>query len=114
MTSKKKVSTDRKAHKSEPQGIVFDFANAYEIVEGTEKVPNIKSVSYSNLAIVQVSNRDIFIDFLEMPGMIEKVREWWMAREYTCPTRQLRNLRKSSKNCWKTPSKIRGLKTTPH
>ena len=47
---------------------VIDLAELYRFDPG-ELQPDITHRSYSNLAYVQVTHRDVFIDFLEMPGV---------------------------------------------
>jgi hypothetical protein len=34
-----------------------------------DAMPEISPIRYSNLAYIHVSNRDVYIDFLEMPGI---------------------------------------------
>ncbi len=47
---------------------VIDLAELYRFEPG-ELQSDITHSSYSNLAYVQVTHRDVFIDFLEMPGI---------------------------------------------
>lgn len=47
---------------------VIDLRELYKFEPG-ELQPDITHSSYSNLAYVQVTHRDVFIDFLEMPGI---------------------------------------------
>jgi len=47
---------------------VIDLRELYQFEPG-ELQPDITHSSYSNLAYVQVTHRDVFIDFLEMPGI---------------------------------------------
>ncbi len=46
----------------------FDITQMYEY-DPAESAPDITVVRYSNLAYVQVTPRDVYIDFLEMPGV---------------------------------------------
>ena len=47
--------------------VAVDLSSSYEI-DNTLTVTDIEDVRYSNLATVNVSHRDVFIDFLQMPG----------------------------------------------
>lgn len=48
--------------------MVVDFREIYKF--GPEDIhPDISVVRYSNLSYIQCTHRDIFIDFLEMPGV---------------------------------------------
>jgi hypothetical protein len=48
--------------------VQFDITEMYRL-DPKEAVPDITVVRYSNMAYVQVTPRDVFIDFLEMPGV---------------------------------------------
>lgn len=48
--------------------IAFDLKEIYS-VDPKKAVPDISSVHYSNLAYINVSRRDVCIDFLELPGI---------------------------------------------
>jgi hypothetical protein len=52
---------------SKKRTISFDLRKMYDY-DMTDAVPDITISKYSNLAYVQVSPRDVYIDFLEMPG----------------------------------------------
>lgn len=63
MTSKKTALEDRKK-----ASVSIDLSSSYHI-ENTPAVMDIEQVYYSNLATVNVSHRDVFIDFLQVPGI---------------------------------------------
>ncbi|TAJ43882.1 DUF3467 domain-containing protein [Methanofollis fontis] len=48
--------------------MVIDLREMYEY-EPSDLVPDIGGTVYSNLAYVQATHRDVFIDFLQMPGV---------------------------------------------
>jgi hypothetical protein len=48
--------------------LAFDLKEMYRF-DPKEAVPEITTVRYSNLAYIQVTPRDVYIDFLEMPGV---------------------------------------------
>lgn len=48
--------------------ISVDLKRIYEFDAG-DIVPDINATRYSNLAYIQVTPRDLYIDFLEMPGV---------------------------------------------
>jgi hypothetical protein len=48
--------------------VQFDIAQMYAF-DPRDATPDITVVRYSNLAYVQVTPRDVYIDFLEMPGV---------------------------------------------
>src|SRR5271157_2306853 len=54
----------KETRKSVPVDLAKIYAMNFENAE-----PNIRATGYSNLAYIQVSERDVYIDFLEMPGM---------------------------------------------
>lgn len=61
------------SEKKPPQGIFgnpvsFDLESAYAI-DGTKVVTDVDQIHYSNLAMVNVTHRDVFIDFLQLPGV---------------------------------------------
>ena len=65
-----------KTQKSNPQPttraggtkISVDLKRIYEF-DAEDIVPDINASRYSNLAYIQVTPRDLYIDFLEMPGV---------------------------------------------
>ncbi len=48
--------------------ISIDLRKIYEF-DAKDIVPEISTIRYSNLAYIQVTPRDLYIDFLEMPGV---------------------------------------------
>lgn len=50
------------------QTITVDLAELYKF-NPEDLVTDIKGSAYSNLAFIQVTHRDVFIDFFEMPGI---------------------------------------------
>ncbi len=60
-------TTDRKSATRAPQAGI-DLKKLYAF-DPKEIVPDITVARYSNLAYVQVSPRDVCVDFLEMPGV---------------------------------------------
>jgi hypothetical protein len=50
------------------QPVAFDLRELYRF-DPKEALPDITTVRYSNLAYIQVTPRDVYIDFLEMPGV---------------------------------------------
>lgn len=49
-------------------GVSVDLRKIYEF-EGRDVTLDINETRYSNLAYIQVTPRDLYIDFLEMPGV---------------------------------------------
>ena len=50
------------------QKFLLDIGRMYEF-NPEDMTPDIKTSAYSNVAFITCSNRDIFIDFLELPGV---------------------------------------------
>jgi len=50
------------------QSIAIDLSRLYSFSQEDVDL-EITSTSYSNMAFIQVTHRDVFIDFLEMPGI---------------------------------------------
>lgn len=48
--------------------ITIDLRDLYKF-EQKDIIPDISVVRYSNLAYIQITHRDVYIDFLEMPGI---------------------------------------------
>lgn len=48
--------------------IMVDVRELYKF-EPKDIIPDISIVRYSNLAYIQITHRDVYIDFLEMPGI---------------------------------------------
>jgi rhodanese-related sulfurtransferase len=49
------------------QAVIIDLADLYKF-EPEDLLADIKTSAYSNLAYIQVTHRDVVIDFFEMPG----------------------------------------------
>jgi hypothetical protein len=49
------------------QAVIIDLADLYKF-NPEDLVADIRTSAYSNLAYVQVTHRDVVIDFFEMPG----------------------------------------------
>jgi len=62
------MAEDIKNPKTTNQTITVDLAELYKF-NPEDLVTDIKESAYSNLAFIQVTHRDVFIDFFEMPGM---------------------------------------------
>jgi hypothetical protein len=50
------------------QQFLIDVGRMYQF-KPEEMMPDIKTSSYSNVSYLTCTNRDVFIDFLEMPGI---------------------------------------------
>jgi hypothetical protein len=61
------MAAERAGTGSEVQAVTIDLANLYKF-DPEDLVADIKTSTYSNLAFIQVTHRDVFIDFFEMPG----------------------------------------------
>ena len=61
------MAAERAGTGSEGQAVTIDLANLYKF-DPEDLVADIKTSTYSNLAFIQVTHRDVFIDFFEMPG----------------------------------------------
>ncbi|MEA2045626.1 MAG: DUF3467 domain-containing protein [Euryarchaeota archaeon] len=59
---------EEKSEESEESSITIDFANLYKFKKEDLAI-DISTTNYSNLAYMQVGHRDVYIDFLEMPGI---------------------------------------------
>lgn len=59
----KEESADKKQ-----ESVVIDLRELYKF-DPKDVQPDISVVRYSNLAYIQVTARDVYIDFLEMPGI---------------------------------------------
>ncbi len=57
-----------KASAKEEVPITVDLRELYKF-EPKDIIPDISMVRYSNLAYIQITRRDVYIDFLEMPGI---------------------------------------------
>jgi hypothetical protein len=58
----------------EKKGIAIDLEEMYKI-DPKKVASDITHCRYSNLAYIQVTERDVFIDFLEMPGVKKDDRQ---------------------------------------
>jgi len=61
------MAADTEETRSKGQAVTIDLANLYKF-DPEDLVADIKTSTYSNLAFIQVTHRDVFIDFFEMPG----------------------------------------------
>jgi len=61
------MAADTEDTRSKGQAVTIDLANLYKF-DPEDLVADIKTSTYSNLAFIQVTHRDVFIDFFEMPG----------------------------------------------
>ena len=52
----------------ESGSILIDLNEMYDF-DPKDMVPDISLVRYSNFAYIQVTPRDVYVDFLEMPGI---------------------------------------------
>lgn len=59
---------EEKASAKEEGPITVDLRELYKF-EPKDIIPDISMVRYSNLAYIQITHRDVYIDFLEMPGI---------------------------------------------
>jgi hypothetical protein len=68
MVKRKVVKPVAKEQDQEAKSINVDITKmfSYDVDNFT---PDIKVSGYSNLAYIQVNQRDVFIDFMEMPGI---------------------------------------------
>ena len=69
MVAKKKTSVNEDEIVSKDDGaVVIDLGEIYKF-DPKDIVTDITDVRYSNLSFIQVTHRDVYIDFLQMPGM---------------------------------------------
>lgn len=69
MVAKKKTSVNEEEIGSKDDGaMVIDLGEIYKF-DPKDIVTEITDVRYSNLSFIQVTHRDVYIDFLQMPGM---------------------------------------------
>ena len=61
------MATEREGTTHEDQVVSIDLKDLYTF-KPEDLVTDIKVSTYSNLAFIQVTHRDVFIDFFEMPG----------------------------------------------
>lgn len=67
MAKDSKATGEKDIHSGDV-AVSIDLKKSYEF-EGKDIVPDINATRYSNLAYIQVTPRDLYIDFLEMPGV---------------------------------------------
>ncbi|RLB67281.1 MAG: DUF3467 domain-containing protein [Deltaproteobacteria bacterium] len=67
-TKEKTLSEEEKASDEEAKSVLIDLGEIYRS-DPKDIVPDISVVHYSNLAFIQVTHRDVYIDFLQMPGI---------------------------------------------
>jgi hypothetical protein len=71
MTSDEKpLNEGTNVSEDKPEEFIIDLRKVYSYKPENLK-PDISIVRYSNLAYINTNNRDIHIDFLEMPGIIK-------------------------------------------
>ncbi|HDR73595.1 MAG TPA: DUF3467 domain-containing protein [Methanoculleus sp.] len=58
----------KKTEDSDSESMVIDLRDLYKY-KPEDIMPDISYSTYSNLAYIQVTHRDVYIDFLEMPGI---------------------------------------------
>ena len=68
MTTKDKTILTENETSESDGGIVVDIGELYSF-DAKDLVLDVTQVSYSNLAYITITPRDVFIDFLEMPGI---------------------------------------------
>jgi len=68
MSDKEETKINEKTVSEETEGVTIDIRKLYEF-DTKNLVPNITLTSYSNLAYINITPRDVYIDFLEMPGI---------------------------------------------
>jgi hypothetical protein len=62
------MATEKKGTRQEGQVVNIDMRDLYTF-KPEDLVTDIRTSAYSNLAFIQVTHRDVFIDFFEMPGV---------------------------------------------
>lgn len=69
MAANKKTSENKEEITSKDDGtVIIDLGKIYSF-DPNDIVPEITDVRYSNLSYIQVTHRDVYIDFLQMPGI---------------------------------------------
>lgn len=70
MNNEKKALLTKEGEVSgkEREDVTFDLEKMYSF-DPKDAVPEISPIRYSNLAYIHVSQSDVYIDFLEMPGV---------------------------------------------
>lgn len=54
--------------KKQPAPVPLDFGRMYQF-RPEEMCPDVRASAYANVSYITCTNRDVFIDFLEMPGV---------------------------------------------
>lgn len=62
------IAKEQEASERENGPIAIDFGEMYKF-DLQDMSPEISVVRYSNVAYIQITHRDVYIDFLEMPGV---------------------------------------------
>jgi len=69
MDTEKNKDSNKEEEVLEKKGLIkIDLQKMYSF-ESKDLVPDITIVRYSNFAYIQTTARDVYIDFLEMPGI---------------------------------------------
>ncbi len=70
MTTEKEkdLLEEERASDEEAKSVLIDLGEIYRF-DPEDIVPDISAVHYSNLAYIQATHRDVYIDFLQMPGI---------------------------------------------
>ena len=82
------------------QQIAIDISKMYQF-RPDEMIPDIRASSYSNVSYITCTNRDVFIDFLEMPGIKKDGKMMIPGTGSTCRTPLPSSLPQSSPRCSK-------------
>lgn len=64
------MAEENKETGKDKQVVTIDLADLYAF-NPEDLIADIRTSAYSNLAFIQVTHRDVFIDFFEMPGTKE-------------------------------------------
>jgi hypothetical protein len=62
------MDTETEVTRKDKQVVTIDIADLYKF-NPEDLVTDIRTSAYSNLAFIQITHRDVFIDFFEMPGI---------------------------------------------
>ena len=68
MAKRKVVKPVGMEHDKGTKSLNIDIAKMFSY-DADNFIPDIKVSGYSNLAYIQVNQRDVYIDFMEMPGI---------------------------------------------
>jgi hypothetical protein len=61
------MAGENEGSREDKPAVTIDLADLYKF-NPDDLVADIRTSAYSNLAFIQVTHRDVFIDFFEMPG----------------------------------------------